>query len=189
MNAPQKRINYKLSIFLALCCLLLLVILLLLWQYGRYSQTQLLSELENIQADSVSSSNLPELATNGKSLEFYENMISRPLFLKGRRPVAVVESGNVQASSGKIDLILTGVVSKDDTMIAMLQDPQKQRYQFQLQDAYQDWQVEAIHADSIVFRRNDEENELQLRKPFKQPDIINNAPQTKAPAVAPTREQ
>ena len=168
MSTPKTRINYKLSIFLSICCIFMVIILLIEWFYNNYSEGRLLNEMESVTAASTQMSSLPEIALTEKTLESYEQMVSRPLFLKDRRPVENAESSSTNISSDKMELILTGVVAKPEGMIAMLQDKEKQSYQLQLHDGYKGWQVEAINAEKVVFVRNTERNELLLRKPFKQ---------------------
>jgi hypothetical protein len=181
MMAPQTRVNYKLSVLLSICCLFILIILIAQRQYIIYSREQLFLALDNLTATPVDSTRLPEISLSQKSLESYQQMVSRPLFVEGRRPVEIVELDIPSIFSEKMDLTLTGVVDKPDGMLALLLDKQKQRFQLQLHDAYEGWQVEAIHADKIVFTRSNERSELPLRKPLKKQDKNLRLPKTAKP--------
>jgi hypothetical protein len=165
MSEQQTRINYKLTVFLSQCCVFILILLFAQWQYSKYSRRQLFEELDNIEAIALQNSNMPELDLIQKSLDSYDEMITRPLFIEGRKPVEEAEIAEPSVFSDKMDLILTGIIAKPEGMIAILQDKQKLNHQLQLDDAYAGWQVESIDADKVVLARNNERSQLLLRKP------------------------
>ena len=166
MTIHQPGINYKLTIFLLIWCVVLAVILIAEWGYSRYSRNKLYSSLENSVVKVDEFERLPELKDTNNSLESYAEMVNRPLFVEGRRPVEDAESvEQLDVFSGKMELILTGIIETPEGVTALVQDKQKNHFRLILHDPIQGWEVEAIEADKIIMKRNKERSELMLRKP------------------------
>ena len=166
MTIHQPGINYKLTIFLIISCVVLAVILIAEWRYSGYSRKKLYSSLENTVVKVDEFERLPELEDTNNSLESYAEMVNRPLFVEGRRPVEDAESvEQLDVFSGKMELILTGIIDTPEGVTALVQDKEKNHFRLILHDPIQGWEVEAIEADKIIMKRDKERSELMLRKP------------------------
>ena len=166
MNMLQNRINYKLSFFLLGGIALLAVILLIEWQYARFTRADLLATLETGAGSNSAIDKLPELDLSTQTLESYAEIVNRPLFIEGRRPIEEAEDvPALTLFSGKLELMLSGVVNTPEGMIALIQDKKKKNYQLKLHDAIEGWEVDSIDAEKVVMKRNNKRTELLLRKP------------------------
>lgn len=111
---------------------------------------------------------LPEIKSSGKTQEMYADMVERPLFIDGRRPVEESEETSASVEESKIeDLTLMGVYIRDELSTAMfdVQDDKKQYVKKQLGDEISGWLIQEIHADRVVLERDGAMETLLLRKP------------------------
>lgn len=166
MTIHQPGINYKLTIFLIIWCVVLAVILIAEWSYSSYSRKKLYSSLDNTVVKVDEFELLPELEDTNNPLESFAEMVNRPLFVEGRRPVEdAVSVVQLEVYSGKMELILTGIIDTPGGVTALVQDKEKNHFRLVLHDPIQGWEVDAIEADKIIMKRNKERSELMLRKP------------------------
>ena len=113
--------NNKLITLLAAICGVLMLVILAEWGYAQYSGQQLLSEdlgkQANAALDEMPTANLTEQPEDS-----YLDMVTRPLFISGRRPVKESLSGVnlANAVAVKFDWVLIGVYTSDQQLHALL---------------------------------------------------------------------
>lgn len=155
--------------FFMFLCGLLLVILLMEWLLAGYTDQQTAEEINrNGQSNLTQTQELQETELARQTLEMYSEMIDRPLFIQGRRPVLddVVED-SIQ-DVGKIDdWILIGIYFVADQKTALFsQRNLPKKYLRQLEgDDISGWKLKEIQADKVVLERVGKEKIVMLRKP------------------------
>lgn len=127
---------------------------------------------------------LPEIKSSGKTREMFADMVDRPLFIDGRRPVVEDEEPAGQVEESKIDdLTLMGVFVQGDQSTAMFEvkGDKKQYAKKTLNDEVSGWLVQEILADKVILERDGVTETLKLRKPkLNKPNAKANG---KAPAL------
>jgi hypothetical protein len=165
--------NTKLITLLAAICGVLMLVILAEWGYAQYSRQQLLSEdlgkQANAALDEMPTANLTEQPEDS-----YQDLVTRPLFITGRRPVKETLSGVnlANAVAVKFDWVLIGVYTSDQQLHALLvrtalmpNVPSKQNYRRLLVGADLDgWKLTEIGTDKVIFNQEGMEKILPLRK-------------------------
>jgi len=149
--------NPLIKILLVGCALLGLLLLLEWFWLTRPDQGQArlnkTATLENIQ--------LPQLDFSEQTLDRNQQMVSRPLFIKVRRPI---EGG------AKVDIdefLLMGVYQVDDKPMALIKDKTQQGSYLKKTEGetIAGWEIKQILPDRIVVERSGSEKIVALRKP------------------------
>ena len=146
-------------------CLILLVILLVEWLVISFFNPP---AVKSISAKVSQDMKLPELVLTKQSTETYLDMVDRPLFIKGRKPVIDLNEDSDIQELGKIeDLILVGIYSKDGHMIALFsqQGSEKKYLKKSEGDDIAGWLLKEIQADQIILEQAGEQQTIMLRKP------------------------
>lgn len=166
MKTIWSGLNVKLLSLLLICCAVLAVIVVGEWVYANYSYQSLLTSIEDIDEAADEIETMPEIKLAEKSQESYSAMVNRPLFTEGRKPVDDADDATpVQEFTGKIELILTGLVETPEGITAMLQDNNKKHYRAKQGEEAQGWEVTKIEADKVIVEQGSNRKELMLRKP------------------------
>ena len=151
------------------CCLGLLVISLTEWGVAEYSKRQLLNSLSNNDNQSYMDNKLPEFNLFSMSEETYTEMIERPLFIQGRRPIITEETTDVkELDTGKIDdWVLVGIYSNEDKLTGLFRSLAKQgKHLKKIQgEDISGWVLKEIQTDRIVLEQAGKLQTLMLRKP------------------------
>ncbi|MCK5191110.1 MAG: hypothetical protein KAR12_13765 [Methylococcales bacterium] len=146
-------------------CVLLLIILLVEWLAISFSETPAVKSLSAVEGHDME---LPELVLTEQSIETYLDMVDRPLFIKGRKPVIDLNDDSDIQEFGKIeDLVLVGIYSKDGHMIALFsqQGSEKKYLKKSEGDDISGWLLKEIQADQIILEQAGEQQSIMLRKP------------------------
>lgn len=180
--------NWNLIKLLLSVCAVLLLVLLLEWWLAGDSGRQGNAQPRPAQGADVQLE-LPEIKPPAMAAEMYADMVERPLFIEGRRPVVEEdEEENVQEVDSVDDLELVGIYTDDDRLMALFS--KKGRDKKFLKKAQGDdignWLLQEVHADSVVLERNGKRQTLLLRKPKLQP-LVN--PAAKVPPAAARLKQ
>lgn len=113
--------------------------------------------------------------------EIFEEIIERPLMIRGRRPVdetTVVPEAPVVAAKTDLKMKLMGVIMTPAGMTALLQDSSGKYKRVKLNGQLEGWEVTELKADKVVLTQGNNRQELMLRKP--KPKIPRSA---KSPAA------
>ncbi len=158
MFSPLIRILLALIVFLALILVAEWFWLTESGQHQRRTQKPLV--LDDIQ--------LPQLDFAEQTLENHQSMLSRPLFIQGRRPLEDRQQDETPESSADIDeFSLMGVYQVDDKSIALLKDKQQEGPYLKKTEGetVAGWEIKQILPDRIVVERSGDEKTVDLRKP------------------------
>lgn len=167
----------KLIKALVVICLVLMSIITLEWLIAKHSQQQLLNSIES-PTQQTSTDEMPVIKLDTQSEESYADLVDRPLFIAGRKPVSETESEQQAAIvTNNFDWRLSGVYTSKKGLMALLSriiartpDPTGKtptdNYRKVIVGGDVDgWKVAAIHADDILLTQGDTEKKLPLRLP------------------------
>ncbi len=198
MNSSQ--INNKLVTVSGIVCAMLLLILIGELLYAKQMQNQLLSS--NLSAEPNSAKDeMPSVDLMQRSEESYADMVNKPLFIEGRKPVAEPSPEQLQANAVtiKFDWLLNGVYTTTKGLSALfsratIKVPKDNHRKIKPGDHLDGWKLTEIHKDKVILTLDGNRKELLLRKPkLKQlPQKKNNTPPQPADGEvlgAPLEEQ
>ncbi len=193
--------NSKLIKLLVSACISLCLVIAVEWLYASYMRHRLLTSVISAKPQDYKADELPEIELTKQSEESYVDLVDRPLFIKGRRPVdePIPETAQVASKSESFDWQLTGVYSTKKTVSALFSRSKskvaKDNYRkITVGDDIDGWKLIEINKDRAVLKQGSSEKELLLRKPKAKtlpPGTSNISPFTPftpapaAPAPAP----
>lgn len=166
--------NVKLIKLLASVCIALLLIITAEWMYAKHSRKQLQKSIASIETQPYKVDELPSLDLTKQPEEKYADLATRPLFIKGRRPVETVETEEEAAAAaggaGTFDWQLTGVYTKGTQLSALFSREkapatEKKYLKITEGDDISGWTLAEIHKDRVILRQGSHQKELMLRKP------------------------
>jgi type II secretory pathway component PulC len=160
------------------------LILLFEWGYSDYSRNQLQSIMDRkIQAD-YQADELPQLSLSKQSAESFINIVERPLFIEGRKPLPeIVETSSEASANDQLDdWSLIGIYTKNKRQVALFRKQNEARKFLKLNEdqTISGWQLKQIQADRVVLQQGGQEKSVMLRKP-RLPSKV--PPPPKRPAV------
>lgn len=159
--------NSKLIKTLTTVCLVLILIIVFEWLYTMRTQKQLLNSM-SAAAKQTLPDDMPAINLNAQPEASYADLVNRPLFIKGRRPVAESEQAAVTNSS---EWLLSGIYTTQKGLMALLTravattTPADNYRKVTLGAEFDGWKVAEIHNDKILLTQGVTEKELLLRKP------------------------
>jgi len=187
--------NSKLIKLLVSACASLCLIIVGEWLYASYSKHRLLTSILSTQSQDYKADELPKIELTKQPEESYVDLVTRPLFIEGRRLVDEPSSEAAQAAakSDSFDWQLTGVYSTNKTVSALFSRSKSKvakdnHRKITVGDDLDGWKLAEINNDRVMLKQGSYEKELLLRKPKLKtlPQGTNTAmPATPAP-VTPT---
>jgi hypothetical protein len=187
--------NSKLIKLLVSVCISLCLIIVGEWLYASYRQYRLLTWIVSAKLQDYKADELPEIELTKQPEESYVDLVARPLFIEGRRPVDETspEAEQAAAKSDSFDWQLTGIYSTKKTMSALFSRSKsnvaKDNYRkITVGDDIDGWELAEINKDSVMLKQGSNEKKLLLRKPKLKalPQRANSAmPTTPTPVPAP----
>lgn len=173
--------NIKLIKFLAALCAGLCLLIVCEWLYAIYAQNHLLSTIQAVDKQKKSVAHLPSIELTKKPESSYVDLVARPLFVQGRKPVnePSAEAVAVTTATDQFNWALNGVYTQKNTLYALLSRTTtkvpKDNYRKVTKDNDIDgWKLTEIHKDKVVVSQGGKQKELPLRK-AKPKDTANNA--------------
>lgn len=174
--------NIKLIKFLAGLCLFLLFIIISEWLYSINSRKELLTEIETVDKRPKPVTRLPTLELTRRPESSYVNLVSRPLFIQGRRPVnetAQTASTNKPVTSGSFNWSLNGIYTYKKQFHALLtrtgaKVPKDNYRKVTKGSEVEGWIIDEIRKDMIVVSQGGQQKELPLRKAKPKTTPVNN---------------
>lgn len=179
--------NTKLIKLLTVVCAVLALIVLGEWLYASYAKRQMLLSIKSGAAQQYQADQLPELELARQTEETYADLVARPLFIQGRRPVdepEVAKAGEV-TDSDTFDWQLDGIYSTEKRVSALF-SPTKTKgkknksIKITIGDEVEGWKLAEIRKDSVLVEKDSNQKEVMLRKPK-----LKALPQQKNLASAP----
>lgn len=169
--------NSKLVTMLSAICLVLILIIIGEWFYALQAQKQTLAS--STPSDTkILHDEMPEIELSRKSEENYEDLVARPLFIKGRKPVdePTKEESQAANTANTFDWELSGVYTTKNGLSALFSrikpkvpsDPKEHKDNFRKISTGTDldgWKLKEIHKDRALLSNGNQNKELLLRKP------------------------
>jgi hypothetical protein len=185
--------NIKLIKLLAAICAGLLFLIICEWLYAMYAQNQLLDNVDAANKQKKSGAQLPTVELSKRPEANYKDLVERPLFIQGRKPVN--EPDTVQApvtnmASENFNWALNGIYTSQKKLYALFSRTTgkvaKDNYRKVTKDNdIEGWKVTEITKDKVIVSQGDKQKELPLRK-VKPKDATSN---TGNSVVAPPPNQ
>ncbi len=165
--------NLKLIKFLSAVCAGLCFIIICEWLYAIYAQKHLLSSIEASDNKKHSAFDLPTVKLNEKPEASYEQLVTRPLFISGRRPVAETTATDAKpavVANQPFSWSLNGVYTKKNGLYALFSRtaskvPKDNFRKVTKGNDIDGWKLTGIEKDKVILSQGDEKKELPLRKP------------------------
>jgi len=163
------------------------------WLYARYMRERLLTSISSEKPQEYKADQLPDIELTRQPEDNYVDLVARPLFIKGRRPVdePVRETGQAAAKTETFDWQLTGVYSTKKTVSALFSRAKSKvakdnHRKITVGEDLDGWKLIEINKDRALLKQGSKEKELLLRKPkLKTPLPGANGTVPPAPASAP----
>lgn len=178
----------KLVKFLAALCAGLCFIIVCEWLYAIYAQKQLLASIQAVDKQKKPVAELPSIKLTKQAENSYVDLVARPLFIQGRKPVNEPDPGAtpVAKATETFNWSLDGIYTYQKNLYALFSRTAtkvpKDNYRKVTKDNDIDgWKLIEIHKDKVVVSQGDKQKELPLRKP-KPKDQASNVGR---PLVAP----
>ena len=177
--------NLKLIKLLGAVCTGLCFIIACEWLYATYAQKQLLASIEAVDKKKKAIVQLPSIELTKRPESSYVDLVTRPLFIQGRRPVpepATTDTKSVSVASQNFDWALNGVYTYKQGLYALFsrtvtKNP-KDKYRKVTKDNDIDgWKLTEIYKDKVIVSQGDQKKELPLRKPKPKVPTTNDAKQ------------
>jgi hypothetical protein len=163
------------------------------WLYASYMRHRLLTSINSAKLQDYKADELPEIDLTKQPEDSYVDLVARPLFIKGRRPVDEPgpEAEQADAKSDSFDWQLTGVYGTKKTVSALF-DRVKSKVakdnhrKITIGDDLDGWKLIELNKDRAVLKQGSNEKELLLRKTklkaLPQGEIGTPAPHAPIPA-------
>ncbi|GAB6140498.1 hypothetical protein JCM14076_12270 [Methylosoma difficile] len=185
--------NKLLSLLLAVCVPLVLIITVE-WLFAMHSrEAALSSQASNIKNTAPSA--MPSLDLSASNEENYDQLVSRPLFLKGRRPVPETATDSSQNAivQANFDWQLSGVYFTPKGPAALFNRattkvPKDNFRRITLDGNLDGWKLAEITKDKVVLTLADNKKELPLFKAKPKLTTQPNLPAIPPPGAEPQPE-
>jgi hypothetical protein len=163
--------NLKLIKLQALISGLLSLTLAAEWSYGEYTNSQLQQQPKPSDGDGAAPPRLPSITTLKSAAEEYGEMVERPLFIEGRKPLP--EAGPTDkpqnVETGQIDdWLLIGVFNNGQKPpIAMFakKNEAKKYLKIGTEQMISGWLLKEIQPDHVILEQAGQQKSVLLRKP------------------------
>jgi len=112
---------------------------------------------------------LPDSEFTQLPFDNYQEIVMRPLFIEGRRPIeGGSDDDSIAAISNDIkQFVLMGVYTIENKLIALIKDQMNADHYLKksLGDEIAGWTIKQILTDRIIIERSGQTQEIELRKP------------------------
>lgn len=184
--------NIKIIKLLAVLCAVLAVILLLEWVGAEYALNQLLNTESEASKQAYHIEDVPIIDLGGKTEEYYADLVSRPLFIQGRRPVAETASDKDNGALGSevFDWQLNGVFTYRGTLSALFsrdnKPANKDKFRkLKVNGDLDGWILTEIHKDRAVLNQQGSEPKTLMLRKDKPKELQTATPGQEPPAQSP----
>lgn len=192
--------NIKVIKLLVSVCIGLCLIIAGEWLYASYRRHSLLTSISSAQPQDYKIDTLPQIELAKQPEESYTDLVARPLFIKGRRPVnepSLETAAQATAKSESFDWQLNGIFSTKKIVSALFSRSTSKvakdnHRKITVGDDIDGWKLTEIGKDRVKLKQGSKEKELLLRKPkskelaqgtkHEKPVAPNHAPAAPVPA-------
>jgi hypothetical protein len=173
--------NLKLIKFLGAICIGLFALIVGEWLYAVYAQNQLIASIEQGDKKQRTPERLPVVELTQRPESSYVDMVARPLFIPGRKPVNETTEDTKPAAAAASDSFnwsLNGVYTHKGRFYALFTRTNtkiaRDNYRkITKNEEIDGWKLVDIALDKVIVTQGEKRKELPLRKP-KPKNIINN---------------
>ena len=180
-----------LKLQLAVCALLSLI-LLAEWVVGISNQRSLQQSLRYAQDEQQTGLELPVIDTAPLAATSYSELVERPLFIEGRRPLPEAPTENNQTVElGQIDdWELIGIYNKGKQPIALFSKKNEAKKYLKVgnDQMVSGWALKEILPDRVTLQQAGQQKMLLLRKPRSEEPPPEIAPVAAQPPPQPPRQ-
>jgi hypothetical protein len=166
---------YRLPLFLAALCCVVAVALAVQWYYGSKNEQQTRKQLKKPVESTIALAEPPEdnllLEDQGK----FEEIMTRPLFIKSRKPLPEKKGGDIVETTApqpmtELAAKFSGFIEVPGGKIALIKDIKTRKYhRLRKGEQVNDWTLTELYPDKVVFEQGDAVEELLLRTPKSRP--------------------
>lgn len=196
--------NMKLIRFLAALGAGLCFIIVCEWLYAIYAQKQLLESIQAVDKQKKPVAELPSIQLTKQPESSYVDLVARPLFIQGRKPVNEPDSATtpVAKATETFNWELNGIYTYQNNLYALFSRTvtkvPKDNYRKVTKDSDIDgWKLIEIHKDKVVVSQGGEQKELPLRKPkpkdqasnVGRPMVVPPVPNQPGRPLVPSQQQ
>ncbi|ESS72317.1 hypothetical protein MGMO_61c00280 [Methyloglobulus morosus KoM1] len=186
--------NIKLIKFLGVMCAGLLLVIFCEWMYAIYAQKQLLETVESVNKPKKAVAQLPSIELAKHPETSYTDLVSRPLFIQGRKPVNEPTNEPIpvtNAATESFNWDVNGIYTYQNKLYALLSrttgKTPKDNYRKVTKDNDIDgWKLIDIQKDKVVVSQGSKQKELPLRKP-KPKEPVSNTGDSRVAPTTPTQ--
>ncbi len=168
------RWEYSLTLIFVLISLILLVLLAVQAYYGQQYREQYIQELLNVKSAGFEMQELPSYHVSDYAIDDYAEIVERPLFFKGRRPVDPEDVADTEVTTAtvpkELGLKLIGVIKTPENAYALFNDPRAKPDEDKFPrlkrgEKIKGWLVQEIKPDRVIMVANGDTEEILLAKP------------------------
>jgi hypothetical protein len=163
--------NTKLVSVLAFVCTVCALIIIGEWFFAVRSQKHILTTTMPAQTK-IAQDEMPGIELTRQPEESYADLVTRPLFIKGRRPVDEPSPEEVKTNetANNFDWQLNGVYSTKKGLSALFsrsspKGPKDNHRRIITGADLDGWKLAEIHKDKAILKQGGQQKELLLRKP------------------------
>jgi general secretion pathway protein N len=163
---------YRLPLLLALLCCIAAAALTLQWFYVKKHEQQVKQQLKKPLTSKLVLADPPEDNLLLEEEIKFEEMTTRPLFLKSRKPLPekLVDSALIEAAPPQpvteLAAKFSGFIDVPSGKIALIKDIKTRKYhRLQKGEQVNDWTLTELYPDRVVFKQGEATEELLLRVP------------------------
>jgi hypothetical protein len=186
--------NKKLIAGLACFCIACTLIIIGEWIYATWTEKSILTSLTS-KDKKLSPDEMPHIELNAQTEESYVDLVARPLFIKGRKPVDEPSPEEVKNALVPVifDWELNGVYTTSNGLSALFSRSKskvaKDNYRkIGIGADLDGWKIVEIYQDKALLKQGAQEKELLLRK-IKPKDSSKNANNLNTPSTPPPQPQ
>ena len=188
--------EYKMTLLYLAISAFLAVLLGAEWWYGKHFRAEILQQIFTVNKANFEMQAVPEYPFLQKPIDSYSELVERPIFFEGRKPIAkIVDPAAAVAEAPKapvkeFDLLLTGVIDTPKGKKVLFQDPKATAHDDKFKkitkgDEINGWKLTTIHPDKVTLQADAESKDVLLMKAKPKtpmPAAVQPPPQ---PAVNP----
>lgn len=162
--------NLKLVRIQLLSIGLLGLLLAVEWTYGEYSDRTLRKLLQFDRNSSETVLVLPDIPALKTSVQPFNELVERPLFIEGRKPIVEESADQAQnnVENGQIDdWLLIGIYEKDKHSKALFAKKNEAKKYQKLggEQIISGWTLKEIKPDRVILQQGPQQKTVLLRKP------------------------
>lgn len=172
----QLKWEYTLTLIFIVCSVLIIILMLVQAHYGAAYRQQVLHEIDNVQSSGFTLQEVPNTKFKENELGDFQEMLERPLFFAGRRPIVLEEGENAETVveevklAEDISMTLIGIINSPAGVYALFNNPKAKADEPKFQRLKQEqqingWKIKEIKYDRVIIFADKNLDEILLAKP------------------------